>query len=162
MPHNFFSWMKESFYEQKDDNYFITWCSLGCSSYKAVGLHNPHKMTYFTIKKLLKSRIFLDIFQSAACRLSCVSPTPQWLSVFTQLHYSDRTAVCLVPPAQRPQKDLWLSSECLHLAFQLWLSVWQCTSEHWSCHSMCFARGCVKLSRSLRFAQPRRTRVFTF
>lgn len=100
---------------------------------------------------------FRGQFQFSACRPTSVSPTPHWLSLFTQLHYSDRTAGCPTPAAQQQLKDLWLSSDHLHSTFHLWFCV--CVSVHTrtaglhsgssNCYSMHFACGCDKSSHSL-------------
>ena len=49
---------------------------------------------------------FRGQFQFSCRRPALVSPAPQWLSLFTQLHYSDRTAGCPTPAAHRPLRDL--------------------------------------------------------
>lgn len=73
---------------------------------------------------------FRGQFHFSARRPASMSPPPQWLSLFTQLRYSDRTAGWPTPAAQRPLRDLWLSSDHLHSPFHLWFCVCVCLHTH--------------------------------
>ncbi len=116
---------------------------------------------------------FRGQFHFSACRPASMSPPPQWLSLFTQLQNSDRTAGWPTRAAQRPLRDLWLSSDHLHSTFSFVIScvcVCVCVYLHThtaglhsgrsNCHSMYFACGCVKLSLSLWPPGPHGTHVF--
>lgn len=100
-------------------------------------------------------------------------PTPQWLSLLTQLPCSDRSAGGLTPAAQRTPRDSWLSSD--HSTCHLWLCASVCLetcarscicvtaglNSGWSnCHSLYFAHGTVKLSLSLEPSYYHRTHMF--
>jgi len=123
----------------------------------------------FHLKKKVTEH-FRGQFQLSARRPSLAPPTPQWLSLFTQLQHSDRTAGCNTPAARRPLRELWLPSDHLHSTLHLSVCVCVCVRVYVAhtagphpgfsnCYSTYFACGCVKLSHSLWPSEPHWTHL---
>lgn len=101
----------------------------------------------------------IPVFSPQAC-LS-VSLTTQWLSLFTQLHRSDRTAAAR-PPLPSGHWEIYDSRQTIYI--QRFICDFVCVYLHTltaglhsgcsNCHSMYFACGCVKLSHSLWPSEP--------